>query len=290
MQLSDVGHGAFDSADERTGGWLSGQISVLVGLAMMAALAFIFASLATWSIEDPSLSNANGNTPGNAGGFLGSSVADLLMQFTGLASVFVLVAPVGWAWLKITQHPITRFRARLVCWIAAIALSCIFMGMFERPDGWPLPTGLGGVIGDLLLRVPAGMTGGYPGGWSAIAIAILLLPFVALANLFAAGAFGPLGEEVVEEVGAPEVGGLGVASGLVVRPGEGEPGHVVGVVGLEDALELLDALFDVHGSFLREDRGSGGGNWPYSHSHSSSSSNSESFPIHTVRSGVHCTL
>ncbi len=79
MQISQISPGPRAGYERgssgRTGsaGWLSGQLGVLAGLAIMAGVAFCFASLATWSVDDPSLSNANSNIPHNAGGFIGST-------------------------------------------------------------------------------------------------------------------------------------------------------------------------------------------------------------------------
>jgi S-DNA-T family DNA segregation ATPase FtsK/SpoIIIE len=168
-------------------GWIGGQVGVLAGLALMAAVAFCFASLATWSVDDPSLSNANSNIPQNAGGFVGSTLADLLMQFTGLASVVFLVVPAGWAWLKIVQRPIHRLKSRLIAWLPSTVLAAAALGCFGRPETWPLPTGLGGVAGDLVLKIPATLIGQYPSG-------LLAVPFIAtfgilslFMTLFAAG-------------------------------------------------------------------------------------------------------
>ncbi len=186
MQISQIYPG---QRAERTepAGWVGSQIGVLAGLLLFAAVAFCFASLATWSVDDPSLSNANSNIPQNAGGFIGSAIADLLMQFTGLASVVFLVVPAGWAWLKIIRRPIHRIKARLIAWLPATILAAAALGCFGRPPTWPLPTGLGGVAGDLVLKIPATLIGQYPSG-------LLAAPFVAVfgmlslfLTLFAAG-------------------------------------------------------------------------------------------------------
>ncbi len=188
MQISQISPGQ-RAGYERSAysGWIGGQIGVLSGLLLFAAVAFCFASLATWSVDDPSLSNANSNIPQNAGGFFGSAIADLLMQFTGLASVVFLVVPAGWAWLKIIRRPIHRIKARLIAWLPATIMAAAALGCFGRPQTWPLPTGLGGVAGDLVLKIPATLIGQYPSG-------LLAAPFVAtfgilslFLTLFAAG-------------------------------------------------------------------------------------------------------
>ena len=187
MQLSDIRHEDYEETPSPAGGWLKAQLSVLIGLALLAGVGFAFVALATWSVDDPSLSNANGNITRNFGGFAGSSIADLFMQFTGLASVIVLVAPACWGWLKLGRRPVTRLRARIIVWAAAIACSSALVGLAGKPENWPLPTGTGGVIGDLLLGVPTMFTGTYPSGLLAVLLAILLAPLAVFLNLFAGG-------------------------------------------------------------------------------------------------------
>ncbi|MEM7462493.1 MAG: DNA translocase FtsK [Pseudomonadota bacterium] len=188
--------------------WLTGQLGILAGLGLMAAVAYCFASLATWSIHDPSLSNANANTINNAGGYLGATIADMMIQFTGLASVVVLVPPAIWAWLKILQRPIGRMRARLLLWIPGILCACAALGAFGKPENWPLPTGIGGVLGDLVLSLPGMIFGGYPAGMLAIPFALVFgIPALFL-TLYSAGLIfrGPKSSEEVDF--DPETGEL----------------------------------------------------------------------------------
>lgn len=187
MQISAIKMGQRDMRHSRPRNWLAGQIGVLVGLIVMAGVAYCFASLATWSVDDPSLSNASSAIPRNAGGILGSVLADLLMQFTGLASVVLLVPPAIWAWLKIVQAPIRRFRSRLIALGPATLLSAATLGCLGRPQTWPLPTGLGGVAGDLVLKIPAAAIGHYPTGWIAGLLAIVLGVPAIVTTLYSAG-------------------------------------------------------------------------------------------------------
>jgi S-DNA-T family DNA segregation ATPase FtsK/SpoIIIE len=190
MQLSGIRSAGIDERTEKIAGRLSRQFGVLTGLALLAVVLFVFAALATWNVADPSLSNANGMVPQNAGGFLGASIADLMMQFIGLAAVVALVPPAVWAWLKIVQHEIGRWKGRLVAWLPATLLAAAAAGCLPRSSGWPLPTGLGGVAGDLVLKLPALVIGNYPHGLLAILLgltfALAALPLV----LYAAGLIG----------------------------------------------------------------------------------------------------
>jgi len=156
---------------------LSGQLGVLLGLAMVVIVAIAFASLATWSVDDPSLSNANGKLVQNAGGFWGASFADLMIQFSGLASVVALVPPAVWGWLKLIQKPIGNFRKRLIVWPLAVFISAAAFSCLPFSPSWPLPSGLGGIFGDLVLKVPAMAMGGFPSGLTAgILFAVLIVP------------------------------------------------------------------------------------------------------------------
>src|SRR5262249_23725622 len=51
-------------------------------------------------------------------------------------------------------------RWRGVAWIGALPLSAAFASSLTPPPQWPLPTGIGGVAGDALLRVIANLAGG----------------------------------------------------------------------------------------------------------------------------------
>ncbi|GIL02583.1 MAG: DNA translocase FtsK [Alphaproteobacteria bacterium] len=187
MQLYGVQPSGSDGKVQRAGNWLTVQLGILAGLAMLAGVAFVFASLATWNVADPSLSNANGRLPQNAGGFIGSSIADLMIQFTGLASVVALVPPAVWAWLKISRRPIRRWRARALAWLPAVVFVAAALACLPRPEAWPLPTGLGGVSGDLVLKLPGLVTGGFPHGVLAVALGLLLTLIALPLVLFAAG-------------------------------------------------------------------------------------------------------
>ena len=187
MQISQTRSVDDSRTLSRPAAWLRAQLATLFGLLLLGAIAYCFAALATWSVDDPSLSNANGNQVRNAGGYLGASIADLMMQFAGLASVIALVPPAVWAWMKILQKPVGRWRARLVAWLPSLLFACAMMGAIPRPASWPLPTGLGGVLGDLVLAIPALVLGGYPSGWTSIPLALAFaIPALALI-LFASG-------------------------------------------------------------------------------------------------------
>ena len=165
----------------------SGQIGVLIGLVILAIVAIAFASLATWSVDDPSLSNANGREIQNAGGFWGASFADILIQFTGLASVMALVPPAIWGWLKLIQKPVGFMKKRLLAWPLAIIVSAAAFSCLPLSGTWPLPSGLGGIFGDMVLKVPGLLIGGYPSGILAVLFFLVLAIPALFLTLYASG-------------------------------------------------------------------------------------------------------
>ena len=74
------------------------NLSAILGLALLSFAAAVAASLATWTVDDPSLSHATDHAARNVLGIVGAVIADLFMQFLGLTTIVVLLPPVTWAW------------------------------------------------------------------------------------------------------------------------------------------------------------------------------------------------
>ncbi len=123
---------------------------VLISLAMVAALA-----LATWSVQDPSLSHATDAPVHNLLGKPGAIIADLLMQLFGLGGLALLLPIAVWGYRLLGHRPLNRERLRIVVWLLGAVLSAAFASCLPRSPHWPLPSGLGGVVGDAILRLPA---------------------------------------------------------------------------------------------------------------------------------------
>jgi S-DNA-T family DNA segregation ATPase FtsK/SpoIIIE len=122
----------------------------LISLAMVAALA-----LATWSVHDPSLSHATDAPVHNLLGKPGAIIADLLMQLFGLGGLALLLPIAVWGYRLLGHRPLNRERLRIVVWLLGAVLSSAFASCLPRSPHWPLPSGLGGVVGDAILRLPA---------------------------------------------------------------------------------------------------------------------------------------
>jgi DNA segregation ATPase FtsK/SpoIIIE, S-DNA-T family len=189
--------GAFLPDDLRAA--LQRRLREICGLALIAAAVLAMASLATWSVKDPSFSYATGAPVHNLLGAHGAVAADLLMQLFGLAAI-ALVLPIAlWGWRLMTHRRLDRLRLRGVLWFVGALLAAAFLACLTRPHTWPLPTGLGGVIGDTLLRLPAWFAGGVLSGMPRLVIALVLgcTAFVLVATACGVGLHAPADENDV---------------------------------------------------------------------------------------------
>ncbi|TIP58109.1 MAG: DNA translocase FtsK [Mesorhizobium sp.] len=166
LALADTGHGIRAFARR--------QVGRLVGAGLFALVAFGVASLATWNVADPSFSHATDNIVTNAMGYVGAVFSDLAMQFFGLAAVAALVPAVVWGFLLFSARGVDRLPKRGLAWFGYAVLAAAVAGCVVPPKTWPLPTGLGGVFGDMVLKIPSLVVGGYPTGLVASVLAVLL--------------------------------------------------------------------------------------------------------------------
>jgi len=166
------------------------QIDILLGLMVLAAVALAAGALATWNVADPSFSHATSNPVTNALGYPGAVFSDLAMQFFGLSSVAALLPAVFWGILLVAHGGIGRLPKRIFAWFGAALLFAAIASCFSVPPSWPMPIGLGGVFGDLVLKIPGIFLGGFPHGTPALVIAAILLVPSLILCAFASGLTG----------------------------------------------------------------------------------------------------
>ncbi len=153
------------------------QIHILWGLALFCFVAFAIGSLATWNVTDPSFSHATSNPVHNALGYPGAVFSDLGMQFFGLSMLAALMPALFWGGLLLTGRGIDRMPRRIIAWFCASLMAAAMAGCFAIPASWPMPIGLGGVFGDMVLKIPGIVIGTFPrGGLAMILVAILTIP------------------------------------------------------------------------------------------------------------------
>jgi len=190
----------------------------ICGLALIAATALATAALASWSVKDPSFSYATGAPVRNLLGAHGAVAADLLMQLFGLAAI-ALVLPVAlWGWRLMTHRRLDRPRLRLGLWLGGALLTSGFIACLTRPHTWPLPTGLGGVIGDTMLRLPAYFAGGALSGVPRLVIALILgcAAFFLIVTACGVGFHAPVDDDSIDEDDVDEnEGAIEIALGWI---------------------------------------------------------------------------
>jgi S-DNA-T family DNA segregation ATPase FtsK/SpoIIIE len=173
---------------------LEKRLRELIGLGLIAIAGVAIAALATWSVQDPSLSHATARPIHNLVGYPGAIVADLLMQILGLGAIMVVLPVAVWGWRRLTHRGFDRQALRFGSFLLCTVIAAGFAGCWPRIGAWPLPTGLGGVVGDALVRAPA-VVFGPPGLVYRLVLGILLFAAMVATFLVASGA----GSRAIEE-------------------------------------------------------------------------------------------
>jgi S-DNA-T family DNA segregation ATPase FtsK/SpoIIIE len=186
---------------------LARRVRELTGLGLIALSSVAAAALMTWSVQDPSLSHATSRPIRNIVGYSGAIGADLLMQILGLGAIMLILPIAVWGWRMLTHRTFDREALRIACWILCTVLSAGFASCWAHGGTWPLPTGLGGVVGDALVRTPA-VVFGPPGFVYRLSLGFVL-GAATIATFLIAGGMGsrPLDDELtpIEDDDAPFV-------------------------------------------------------------------------------------
>jgi S-DNA-T family DNA segregation ATPase FtsK/SpoIIIE len=172
MPAVDRGLDALSFLSETLRDALRRRFRELGGLVLLVAAILLAVALATWSVQDPSLSHATNTPARNALGMPGAIVADLMMQLFGVAALALVLPFAIWGWRLVTHRTMRRERIRLCFWIAGVLLMAGGAACLPRTAAWPLPAGLGGVIGDWVLRLPSFLSGQSLSGVLRAAVAL----------------------------------------------------------------------------------------------------------------------
>jgi S-DNA-T family DNA segregation ATPase FtsK/SpoIIIE len=167
---------------------LARRVREMAGLGLLSLSGVAAAALMTWSVQDPSLSHATSRSIRNIVGYPGAIGADLLMQILGLGAIMLILPIAIWGWRMLTHRTFDREALRLACWILCTVISAGFASCWPHGGSWPLPTGLGGVVGDALVRAPA-IVFGPPSTVYRLVLGFVLFAAM-MATLLVAGGFG----------------------------------------------------------------------------------------------------
>ncbi len=212
----------------------------LIGLGILGGVAAMSLALLTWSVEDPSLNHATSTPIRNLLGAPGAIASDMAMQFLGLSCIVALTPPAFWGWRLVTMRRLERARFRLALWLIGSTAAAGLASFLPAPARWPLPTGLGGVLGDAVLGIPRHF---FAASTAAMLVSGLALAGIAILALTAAAGFGMAPAAHSEDTEA-KVKGVAPLQRRTDDPAEseeedsdGEPGF--GLVSLGAAIHAL---------------------------------------------------
>ena len=125
----------------------------IAGALLLLCAVFCWASLMSWSVNDPSLNRAADVPIQNMGGRLGAVFSDIALQSFGLASI-VLILPIAILGVRLlTNNPPTNLRMRIFSWPFSITLLATTLNLLPTTSTWPLPQNYGGIVGDTIGKI-----------------------------------------------------------------------------------------------------------------------------------------
>ncbi|ATQ67239.1 MULTISPECIES: FtsK/SpoIIIE family DNA translocase [Methylosinus] len=131
----------------------------LAGAALLAGSLAAALALVSWSARDPSLNHATSGKVRNLLGSGGAIVADISMQMLGVATIAAILPLALLGARLLTQRMVHRPLLRIGLWIVGAGAAAAVASFLPVTDRWPLPTGLGGVLGDAILSLPRRIAG-----------------------------------------------------------------------------------------------------------------------------------
>ena len=135
--------------------FLCRRISELLGVTCLTVGGFLALSLAFYERADPSFNNATGDPTSNLLGMPGAHVADLALQWIGLAAILPALLVIGWGARLMAHRPLPRPGFRLALLVPTVILAAAALTTVPPPTNWPLWSGLGGTSGGLVLALVA---------------------------------------------------------------------------------------------------------------------------------------
>ena len=205
-----------------------------LGVAALIGIVGLGLALLTWSVEDPSLNHATNAPVHNLLGGPGAVAADIVMQMLGLACIAALAPPAIWGWRLLTERRLSSPRTKVALYLAGVAAAAALASLLPAPGSWPLPTGLGGVVGDALLSLPRRVAA--KSSWGAAAFGATFAAIAILCLTAAAGvgfARRPPADETLKKVKSS--GGANARSDD--EDNEDEPGF--GIVSIGAGIHAL---------------------------------------------------
>ena len=131
--------------------FLRRRLEEVVGITVLMAGLALAIALITFDAADPSFNRASDGPAQNLAGVPGAYVADLLLQTIGLAGTLLTLMFVIWSWRLLTHRDMAPIWLRFTLSPFAITFAATALAALSTPSNWPLGSGLGGLVGTLIL-------------------------------------------------------------------------------------------------------------------------------------------
>ena len=131
------------------------RLSELAGGLLVLASLMLAVILATFDRQDPSPDHAVAGPVRNIAGPIGADLADVLLQWLGIAAVLLPVVLLAWAFRLLLGRGVARFALRLTLIVPLLVLAAIALHVVPPWQGWPIRPHLGGIVGEMGLTALA---------------------------------------------------------------------------------------------------------------------------------------
>jgi S-DNA-T family DNA segregation ATPase FtsK/SpoIIIE len=156
----------------------AGLLVVALGLALAIALL-------GYDSLDASLNNASGAAVSNPMGFYGAVIADLSLQYFGLAVALPVIVLLAWGVRLVRHRAVPHFGWRTLLVLLSICAAAFALNAASIPDAWPIRTGLGGTFGHLTYDPSVEFLSGYEIAPSVPVIAAAAIALIGLVSALA---------------------------------------------------------------------------------------------------------
>src|SRR5262245_31639703 len=133
------------------------RAALSVGCAVFGA--YGLGAVLTYSPEDPSLNTATDGPTHNLFGGAGAMLADLTIQIFGAAAPLAMGALLAAGAMRIARRQLVARidKRRVGAALLGVILLAAAATTIPTPEGWPLATGFGGMIGDAFAGLISGL-------------------------------------------------------------------------------------------------------------------------------------
>ncbi len=191
MRLSRSRQAEFDEVSGHLKLFFGRRLSEIIGIGLIVIAICIALALVSWSVQDPSFNQAVNRPVSNLLGRPGAMLSDVMIQLFGLGAMAWL-APLGFLGFRLMSGKlISPLKLRLMVWVLGGLAACGLISALPTIGNWPLPIGLGGIVGDAILNTAQKLPAFA--GTSTRALLIALFGLIGLFGLAIASGvgFGP---------------------------------------------------------------------------------------------------